>query len=292
MVIKNPAIVGLLLASALVLLPTPSARAIATAFAPGDVIVSLERGEVQWRRADGALVQRLVSTNPGTTGEGMAFDAAGNLYVGRWCTSPTCLDTVEKFNIYGISAGPAGSGYNCLPHAVVFDGADNMYVGQAGCTGAILKFAPGGLTPVTYSVAPENRGAFWIDLAADGCTMFYTSWGSFVKRFDVCGNRQLPDFNVAPLVETQDLRVLPDGGVLVSSGPVIARLDRSGMLVQTYTVVGEPSPWAGLDLVGDGTFWAGNYYSGNVYRFHLDTGAVHSGFSAGLPFVVGIRAKK
>jgi hypothetical protein len=33
------------------------------------------------------------------------------------------------------------------------------------------------LQAAEFPVAPDNMGAFWIDLAADGCTMFYTSWG-------------------------------------------------------------------------------------------------------------------
>ena len=53
----------------------------------------------------------------------------------------------------------------------------------------------------------------------------------------------------------QDVRVLPDGGVLVSSGDVVARLDASGALAGTYAVPGAPGFWSGLDLVGDGSFW-------------------------------------
>src|SRR5439155_940280 len=106
--------------------------------------------------------------------------------------------------------------------------------------------------------------------------------GPNVKRFDGCAGVQLPDFNVAPMPggATQDLRVLPDGGVLVSSGQVIARLSASGALVQTYEVA-EPGFWAGLDLVGDGTFWAANYETSNVYKFDLTTGTVLSSFNAG-----------
>jgi outer membrane protein assembly factor BamB len=92
---------------------------------------------------------------------------------------------------------------------------------------------------------------------------------------------------------TQDLRVLPDGGVLVSSGEVIVRLNASGVVTRTYSIPGEESLWSGLDLVGDGTFWAGNYRSSNVYRFDLATGAVRASFNAGSPpnTVVGVRVK-
>jgi len=204
-------------------------------------------------------------------------------------------DTVEVFGPLGQPQGTFGSGYDCAPHAIVFDAAGTTaYVGQAGCTGAVLKFAPG-QSPIAFTVAPDTQGSFWIDLAADACTIFYTSWGPNVKRFDGCAGVQLPDFNVAPMPggATQDLRVLPDGGVLVSSGQVIARLSASGALVQTYEVA-EPGFWAGLDLVGDGTFWAANYETSNVYKFDLTTGTVLSSFNAGTAphTVVGVRVKK
>jgi len=292
---------GALLIPALLLLSTDGAKAINLMFAPGDVFVSLESGAVQWRLPDGTLNRILVGTVPGT-GEGMGFDAGGNLYVTRWCTEPWCqtresvaTDTVEVFGPLGQPQGTFGSGYDCAPHAIVFDAAGTTaYVGQAGCTGAILKFAPG-QSPIAFTVAPDTQGSFWIDLAADACTIFYTSWGPNVKRFDGCAGVQLPDFNVAPMPggATQDLRVLPDGGVLVSSGQVIARLSASGALVQTYEVA-EPGFWAGLDLVGDGTFWAADYETSNVYKFDLTTGTVLSSFNAGTAphTVVGVRVKK
>ncbi len=301
---------GLLLTGGLLVFhPTPAGSVGAT-FAPGDVFVSVTvfapnggiipgnvaTGQVQWRFPDGTLNRVLTSQVPGTA-EGMGFDPGGNLYLTHWCVDPTCTagNTVEKFTTLGVSQGAVGSGYNCNPHAVVFDGGGTAYVGQADCTGAILKFEPGKAS-IAFAVASENRGSFWVDLAADGCTVFYTSWGPDVKRFDACTGVQLPNFNVAPLPggEAQDLRVLPDGGVLVASGQVVARLDASGALVQTYSVTGEPVLWGGLDLVGDGTFWAGNFYSSNVYRFDLTTGAVRASFNTGTPpqTVVGVRVLK
>lgn len=281
--------IGLLLAS----LTSPSAQ---ISYGRGDLLISLETGPVQWRLADGTLVRVLTGPDIGT-GEGMAFDAAGNLYVTRWCIG-TCVyggNSVEVFSNMGMPAGWFGSGYDCSPHAIVFDRVGTAYVGQAGCSGAILKFVAG-RAPVAYHVAPDNQGSFWIDLAPDGCTMYYTSWGANVKRFDVCLGVQRPDFNVVGLPggAAHDLRVLPDGGVLVSSGEVIVRLNAAGIQTQSYQIPGEPSLWAGLDLVGDGTFWAANYQSSNVYRFDLASGAVRAGFNTGSAAhtVVGIRVKK
>jgi hypothetical protein len=269
---------------------------LSTTFQRGDVIVSLEPGPVLWYSPEGTPKRLLLGTEVGT-GEGMAFDAAGNLYVTRWCTDSTCSNgnTVEKYSTMGLPTGRFGTGYDCNPHAILFDALGAAYVGIAGCSRGIVKLAPGGTQTASFPVAEDNQGAFWIDLAPDGCTMYYTSWGPNVKRYDVCANTQLPDFNQAPVPggTAHDLRVLPDGGVLVSTGQVISRLDAAGAHVQTYEV-GEPSLWAGLDLVGDGTFWAGNYQSSNVVRFDLATGAVRTSFNTNTPgsTVVGIRVKK
>jgi len=276
------------------------AEAAQTTFAQGDVFVSTSNGQVQWRHADGTLNALLVGTVPGAP-EGIRLDAAANLYVAHWCATvgvtSACVvgNTVEKFNTIGVSQGTVGSGYDCNPHAIAFDARGNIYVGQADCTGDILKFQLG-QPPTAYTVAAENRGSFWIDLAADGCTIFYTSWGPDVKRFDVCANVQRADFNLAPLPggQTQELRVLADGGVLVSSGDVVARLDATGVLVQTYSVPGATRYWGGLDLAGDGTFWAADYYSSNVYRFDLAGGAVLASFNTGTSplTVVGVAVVK
>ena len=278
-----------------------AAQSTQVSFAPGDVFVSLETGPVQWRLSDGTLRSLLVPAVPGW-GEGMAFDSSGNLYVARWRADSMGLsgNTVEKFNVLGQSLGAVGRGYDCDPHAIVFDwsgpATGTAYVGQAGCRRSVLKFVPGSIDPIELPVAEENQGAFWIDLAPDRCTLFYTSYGASVKRYDACSGVQLSDFNAAPLPGglAQDLRVLADGGVLVSSSSVIVRLSAAGLVTRTYEVPGEGAFWAGLDLVGDGTFWAANYFSSNVYRFDLESGAVLARFNTDTPpnTAVGVRVKR
>ena len=300
---RGLALCSVLISAVFLLLPGPGAKAAAQhlTFAPGDVFVSTEdNGTVQWWTSDGTLNSVLVGVARGSA-EGLRFDAAGNLYVTHWCRDPLCAtgNTIEKFSSNGASQGTFGSGYNCNPSALAFDAAGNIYVGQADCAGAVLEFPAGSQLPAPYFVAAERRASFKIDLAADGCTLFYTSWGPNVKRYNVCTGAQLPDFNLAPMPggEAVGLRVLPDGGVLVSSGAVIARLDATGALVQTYSLpTGEFQYWFGLDLVGDGTFWAVNNITSsvitssvsskpNVYRFDLATGAVRASFNTGTPVI-------
>ena len=269
-------------------------------FGPGDIFLSLENGQIQWRLPDGRLNRTLVATDVGT-GEGMAFDAAGTLYVARWCLTAACGggNIIETFNKMGVSTGRFGPEYNCSPHSILFEPGGAAYVGVAGCARELLRIV-GGQTVAAFVVESENNGPFWIDLAPDGCTMFYTSWGPNVKRFDVCANAQLPDFNVAPMPGgstgggLQDLRILPDGGVLVASGDVVARLNAQGQLIQTYASTGESKWWTGLDLVGDGTFWAANYEASTVHRFAIDSGTLLASFSTGTPphYIVGLRVNK
>ena len=268
-------------------------------FSPGDILVSLEPGPVQWYSLGGLVRRVLAQTSPGT-GEGIALDANRNLHVTRWCVDPFCAtgDTgsVEKYNNFGQPLGKSGPMFSCSPHTILFDALGATYVGQAGCRKSILKYMPGQTDATEYMVAEDFFGVFWMDLAPDGCTMFYTSFSANVKRYDVCANTQLPDFNAEPLpgAVAQDLRVLPDGGVLVASGQVVARLNGSGAITQTYEVPGENTLWVGLDLVGDGTFWVGNYYTSNLYQFNLTTGARLATFNSGTPAntVVGIRVVK
>lgn len=274
-------------------------RASAVSFEPGDVFVSLEFGPVQWWRADGTLNRVLIGTVPGT-GEGMAFDSFGNLYVTRWCMDPPCNNTgntVEMFDVVGRSLGPVGSGYNCSPHAILFTATNTAYIGQAGCSGDILKVAPGeDRNPVSFDVEPEFSGSFWIDLAADGCTMLYTSFGPNVKRYDVCSGVQLGNLNAMPLPGgvTHDVRALADGGAIVASGEIIVRLDAAGAIAQTYAVAGEPSYWAGVELTVDGAFWAANYQSSKVHKFDLGSGERLATLDTAMPThtVVAVRVKR
>lgn len=266
-------------------------------FAPGDVFVSLETGAIQWRLPDGTLRAWLAPTVPGW-GEGMAFDRSGNLHIARWRVDQFGLtgNTVERFNPLGMSMGKVGHGYDCDPHTIAFDSGGSPYVGQASCRRSILKFSPAWAQPAEHLVAEDDQGVFWMDLAPDDCTIYYTSYGLNVKRYDACSGTQLPDFNAAPLrgATSQDLRLLPDGGVLVSSGPVIVRLDASGVEVRSYDVPGDSALWAGLDLTGDGGFWAANYFSSNVYKFDLATGTVLDSFNTGTQpnTAVGVRVRR
>ncbi len=75
-----------------------------------------------------------------------------------------------------------------------------------------------------------------IDLAADQCTLYYLHKYTTIKRFNVCTETPLPDF--ASVFSPQDVRVLPDGGVLVAAYQAVFRFNAAGALTRTYPVSG------------------------------------------------------
>jgi hypothetical protein len=247
-------------------------------FPRGNILVSVGSGKVQMWNSTGTTLLHTFDTGTTSFTTGLAFDSARNLYV-----TDFGANDVSKFNSDGSLAGSFGSGYNHSPESIVFDGSGNAFVGQADGSHEVLKFSPTG-TPIT-SFAPtiENRGTDWIDLASDGCTLYYTSEGTSVRRFDVCANAQLTDFATGlPGTDAFAIKLLPGGGALVADTSSIVRLDASGNVVQQYGTGGSGA-WFSLALDPSGTsFWAGKSNTGDVQKFDLASGNVLAGFNTGL----------
>jgi uncharacterized protein (TIGR03437 family) len=247
----------------------------AQTFTAGDIFVSMADGTIQWRRSDWSLVKVLPGSSNGQA-KGMAFDSAGSLYATHWYGTAYSGNNLEKFDSNGNSLGIFGSGYNCNPSSVVFDSEGNAYVGQADCTGQILKLSAAGIPLAQFNPTLENRGTYDVVLDPNQCTMYYTSEGPDVKRFNVCANTQMANFNTAPLPDPVGaaMVLLPGGGMLVANSSVITRLDASGNFVSTYASPGNGC-WLGVALASDGTsFWASNWCTSSVTRFDIAGGNV------------------
>jgi uncharacterized protein (TIGR03437 family) len=258
---------------------TPSAfppAAGSPVFQSGDILISMTDGTVQWWREPWMEIEVLPSV---TTGEakGMAFDTSNNLYVTHWyATNLLSGNDVATFNQYGNSTALFGSGYNCNPSSIVFDNSGNAYVGQSDCSTAILKFGPSGNPLAQYSVQTENRGTYDIGLDNNQCTMYYTSEGPDVLRFNVCTNTQMSNFNSAALPDpvAGAFALLPGGGMLIANSSVITSLNASGNFVRTYGGFGGTC-WLGMALDPDGvSFWASDWCASSVTRFNIATGNV------------------
>lgn len=271
-----------------------SAMAGAT-YGKGDVFVAVSNGQVQWHNPDGSLVTTLDDTTGGFT-TGMAFDGGGNLYVTDFSgggentngAKPNSANapggagvgTVSVFDTSGTLQGTFGSGY-ANPESILFDKSGNAYVGNAGGN-FVLKFDAGGNLLDSFTMDAEARGIDWIDLAADQCTLFYTSEGTSVKRFDVCSGQQLGDFSTGLTgANAYALRLLPSGGLLVADTQNIVRLDSGGNVIQTYDKEGEDG-WFALNLDPNGTsFWSADFNTADVVKFDIASGDEEQSFNTG-----------
>jgi len=250
----------------------------AVPFLEGDVFAGTSSGTVeQWRVGSGLLATYSTGQNGFVTG--MAFDSSDNLYVTNFSAS-----NITKLDSTGaIIASPfVINDSRADNESIVFDSAGNFYVGQADGTKDIIKRAADGTFLARYDVSYENLGSDWIDLAADQTTMYYTSEGRLIQRYDVGTDSQLAAFATLPgSGDAFALRLLSDGGLLVADQSNIKRLDSSGAYIQTYDVAGNNS-WFALNIDPDGTsFWSADYATGLIQQFDITSGALGTSFASG-----------
>gem|GEM_PF-5526926 len=258
---------------ALALQQTHVAVADGVAFQRGDVFAGSGSGKVKHFSPSGTLADTLDTTSASNEETGMCFDGQGNMYVTNWTAN-----SMTKFNNKGILIGhPWGSPFSSHPESCVVDAAGNVYVGESDDSARIFKFDSNGVELATYSPQVEDRGIDWLDLAADQCTIFYTSEGNAVKRFNVCANSQLPDFRSDLDGPCFALRVRLNGEVMVACDNQVYRLSFTGTTIETYeaSTYGEQGTLFGQNLDPDGTsFWTGGYTSGRIYRIDIATGGL------------------
>jgi hypothetical protein len=132
-----------------------------------------------------------VSTLTDSTGEpyttGSAFDSNDNFYV----TDDTSGD-ISEFSPTGAPMGQFATGLQ-NPESLVFDSSGNLYVGQQ-TTPYVAEFTPSGQRLADIGpLQTELYGADWIDLSSDQCTLYYTTEGTDILRYDKCTNTRSAD---------------------------------------------------------------------------------------------------
>jgi hypothetical protein len=253
----------------------------AQAFTLGDVFASVGNGEVNVYTPTGTLVQTL-NNGLGTITTGSAFDSQGNFYVTNF-TSPA--GSVSEFNASGTLLGNFGSGYTADSESIVFGSAGNSFVGEADGDHHVQELSPTGANIGQFFPAVQDRGTDWVDLAGDQHTLFYTSEGTSIKRFDVATNTQLTDFATGlPGSAAYAFRILSDGGALVADSNAVLRLNSSGAVVQTYLSTSGSTELFALNLDPDNqTFWTGDLNSGIIFHVDIATGAIVNEINTGAP---------
>ena len=246
----------------------------------GDVFASIGSGLVNEYTPTGVFVQQLNTGHNVYTATGSAFSTTtGDFYVTGFTAN-----TIVRFNsATGAKVGdfastdPASDG-----ESIVFDKNGNAFAGQADGTRHVLEFNSSGtlinaFAPST-SIPGDDRGTDWVDLAADQHTLYYTSEGTHIRRFDIATNTQLANLNAVALAGSNAyaFRILSDGGVLVADTDRVVRLDAAGNVVKTY-LLGQPGVVTlfALNLDPNGTsFWTGDLSTNQVYNVDIATGAI------------------
>jgi hypothetical protein len=258
---------------------TLCSTAFALPFAIGDVFASVGNGKVEVYSSTGVLKQTLDNGLNSTFTTGGMFDVAGNFYVTTFGSN-----VVSKWDSNGtLVNGSFMTGCNSDCESITRDASGNAFVGQADGTGDIRKYSIAtGAFITSYSPTVSPRGTDWVDLAADQSTIFYTSEGGLIRRFDTAANAQLANFNAVDAGGNMyALRILADGGVLVAHTSNVLRYNSAGVLVQTYAVAGHSGTLFALNIDPDGTsFWTGDLGGDNkVFRVDIATGAVLTSFN-------------
>lgn len=164
----------------------------------------------------------------------------------------------------------------------------------------------------TYPVQQEVQGSDYVELSSDQRTLFYTSAGRTIFRYDTVSHVQLAPFATLPVEAgprpgLRGTRLLPpgdgSGGILVCDGINVKRLNAAGAVVQVYTPVASTraQDLDKVELTPDATkFWVTDQLSTSFFQFDLASGsqlqdvdpqlpsgqlcgfAVYQGFRAGL----------
>jgi hypothetical protein len=184
---------------------TPSAAVAIEAAATGAAVMSTSwfQGDLFFGVSDGTYQ---VLTNSGLLKETIR-DGLGGFTTG--CSMNPLLDALYTTNfgntrvvVYNDAAPHAirqvvntsATSPDGHSESIVFDAAGNYYVGHPDGNRLIHKYSPAGALLMTYAVATENRGSDWIELAKDQRTLFHTSEGGRIFRYDLAQRVQLADF--------------------------------------------------------------------------------------------------
>ena len=287
-------------AAILVAVLVAAAPVAAATFASGDVLVSVGNGKWNWYSSSGAVKGTLDDASGSAQTTGGAFNDAGQFY-----GTDFAAKNVHNFDTSGVLIGAVGSGYTFSPESILFgcvNDVNSILVGTSdntGATGNILQFDSSGNLVTTFVVGTENKGADWIELLSDHCTVYYTSEGTGILAYNLCTNSQSGDFvtpgngllnhNLPKLDAAYTLRQIQggtfDGQWLLADNSTILRINAAGNAVlDTYDDAADPGSgapfnvktWYGLSVDPDGLgFWASDFQSGYLDHFVISTGAVN-----------------
>jgi PKD repeat protein len=241
-------------------------------FILGDLVAAVGDGMAHRHDAAGNFVNVFDSRTGSSETAGMCFDSADNLYLTSFQAS-----RASKFNrstgqvITNWAVGFSQKPESCVLAREDIDGDgepdDVLYFGEVDGQELIRKFDTHGNLLGTFDPETRDRGVDWIDLAADGRTMYYTTEGDDILRYDIVADVQLPDFVPDQTVATN--RFLPRADSLPENA-IDADVNSTWLTEVTLAT----NEWFIVDLIGEtqtikGVFIEGSTSLQAVRNFHV-----------------------
>lgn len=279
---------GLLAAVVMVLGITTAVQAQSFEWEVGDVAVATPNGQIQVFDSSGISIGTLNAVPDGGSLGGCAFDSTYRL---------RCVDfddaSVVKLKLQDPHDTIQTLSVPSQPQSIIYAGAANDFiVGFAG--GAVRSYDYTGKSLKGCTDLPvDSSTAFWIDVAGDGHTIFYTS-GLTHSRKAAIRTVDLSTCETSKFLSSSHtfpagqgffgLRLLPtadagaSGGFLIANGDGIMRVSSTGAVTYVANAGESNNDWRSVWLDPDGdAFWSVNLADGNLYEFNISTGAVEAG---------------
>jgi hypothetical protein len=130
---------------------------------------------------------------------------------------------------------------------------------------------------------------------------YATETGKRIMRYDVIGDKQMPDLVTYPGDDIFDrvwaiaVKYLPDGRLLVTRGDFMELLDEEGTVLKTYPL--ETYGWSDIEICGDGKhclvscIWEGTVAKVNIESCEI-VGSIDTGMKAPYRTLAGVAEYK
>ncbi len=255
---------------------TTTASANGVPLLAGDVLASVGDGEVDNYSPTGTLNDTLNNGTGADFTTGGCFDTSGDFFVTNFDSN-----SLSEFSPAGNLLQSTWATEPSVPESCTVNAQNDVFVGGPGAP-VIYEYNPSGALIKSFNVqgGSGTGGTDWVNLEADQCTLLYTGDGSEILSYNVCTQTQNPDFATGLPEPCFELRIRPNGDVMVACASEVIRFNSAGTRQQTYTI-----PDAGelfsMNLDPDNsTFWTGDDTSGEIYHVSIASGSVINAFNS------------
>lgn len=270
----------------------------------GEIFVAVGNGQYQVWHFDFSTrppTATLVETIPNAPGSGStagcAFDPTYHPFTTNVTANDVFRDQIDDPQTF-ISTIDVTKHFGAQPTSIAFDGLGNSYVGIAGGNGLIQEYNPSGsfVQTLPNGTSKLKGGSAWIDLSADGKTIYFTNGTNTISQFPVSSSKISKFASISgatlyalrvltPAAQAATANLTGGPGLLLvaavfSGSSNVQLFNANGVSIMTYSAPGENNfQVLTLDPIqnkedNSWSFWAGNPTTNKFYRFNLATGNI------------------